>query len=58
MGLRFRRSIKLLPGLRLNLGLGSISFSTGTRGFWFTKGLAANGSLRAFLAPVCSSLNG
>lgn len=32
MGLRFRRSIKLLPGVRLNAGLRDVSLSVGGRG--------------------------
>lgn len=33
MGLRFRRSMTLLPGVRLNFGLHSMSISTGVKGF-------------------------
>lgn len=32
MGFRFRRSIRLLPGVRLNLGLGGVSLSAGVPG--------------------------
>ena len=32
MGFRFRRSVKILPGLRLNLGKKSASVSAGVRG--------------------------
>src|SRR5688572_14729367 len=32
MGLRFRRSLKLLPGLRVSVGLRGASLSTGVRG--------------------------
>lgn len=32
MGIRFRRSIKLAPGLRMNLGLGGLGLSVGPRG--------------------------
>jgi Protein of unknown function (DUF4236) len=38
MGLRFRRSIGLLPGTRLNLGLRSLSLSFGIRGAKYTTG--------------------
>lgn len=38
MGLRFRRSIRLAPGLRLNVGMKSISVSTGIRGLSYTAG--------------------
>jgi hypothetical protein len=33
MGFRFRRSIRLLPGVRLNLSKGTPSISVGPRGF-------------------------
>lgn len=36
MGFRLRRSIKLGPGIRLNLGKKSTSLSFGTRGFHYT----------------------
>jgi hypothetical protein len=39
MGFRFRRSIRLAPGLRLNVGLKS-SVSTGIRGLSYTAGSA------------------
>lgn len=32
MGIRFRRSIKLAPGVRMNLGLGGLGLSVGPRG--------------------------
>jgi hypothetical protein len=32
VGLRLRRSLKLMPGLRLNLGLGGLSLTAGPRG--------------------------
>jgi len=38
MGFRFRRSIKILPGVRLNLGKRSISTSIGIRGVHITLG--------------------
>jgi hypothetical protein len=38
MGLRFRRSWGVLPGVRLNLGLKSGSVSFGTRGLHYTVG--------------------
>ena len=38
MGLRFRRSIRLLPGVRWNFGLKSTSISIGGRGFHYTVG--------------------
>jgi hypothetical protein len=40
MGFRFRRSIRLAPGLRLNVGLNSGSVSTGIRGLSYTAGSA------------------
>lgn len=42
MGLRFRKSIKLLPGVRLNIGLKSASVSIGGRGA--TYNIGARGS--------------
>lgn len=38
MGFRFRRSIKILPGLRLNLSGSGASVSVGPRGFHYTVG--------------------
>ena len=38
MGLRFRRSIRLLPGVRWNFGLKSTSVSFGGRGLRYTVG--------------------
>ena len=42
MGLRFRRSIKLVRGVRLNIGLRRASLSIGGKGF--TYNLGSNGS--------------
>jgi Protein of unknown function (DUF4236) len=38
MALRFRRSIRILPGLRLNLGKRGVSASVGVRGAHITVG--------------------
>jgi hypothetical protein len=38
MGFRFRRTVRLLPGLRLNLSKAGVSASVGTRGAWLTFG--------------------
>jgi hypothetical protein len=38
MGFRFRRSIRLLPGLRLNIGRRGVSVSAGVRGARVTVG--------------------
>ena len=38
MGFRFHRSVRLLPGLRLNLSKSGVSASVGTRGAWLTFG--------------------
>jgi Protein of unknown function (DUF4236) len=38
MGFRFRRSIKLLPGIRLNIGKRGVSTSIGVRGVHVTFG--------------------
>ena len=37
MGFRFRKSIKLFPGVKLNLGKKSASISVGGKGFRHTK---------------------
>ena len=36
--LRFRRSIRIGPGLRVNLSKSGVSTSIGRRGAWFTMG--------------------
>jgi hypothetical protein len=38
MGFRFRRSVKILPGVRINLSKSSASVSLGGRGFHYTMG--------------------
>ena len=38
MGFRFRRSFRLMPGIRINLSKSGVSTSLGTRGAWFTIG--------------------
>jgi uncharacterized protein DUF4236 len=38
MGWRFRRSVKILPGIRLNLSRSGISTSVGVRGAHVTVG--------------------
>jgi hypothetical protein len=38
MGFRFRRRVRILPGVRLNLSRSGISTSIGTRGLWATYG--------------------
>jgi hypothetical protein len=38
MGFRFRRSVKILPGIRLNFGKRSVSTSIGVRGAHVTFG--------------------
>ena len=38
MGLRFRKSVKLIPGVRLNVGLRSASLSVGGRGVTYNIG--------------------
>jgi hypothetical protein len=42
MGLRFRRSWSLVPGIRFNLGLKSGSVSFGTRGLHYTVGTSGS----------------
>ncbi|WP_353002467.1 DUF4236 domain-containing protein [Mesorhizobium sp. M0761] len=38
MGWRFRKSVRLVPGVRLNVGKKGVSVSAGTRGFKTTIG--------------------
>ena len=38
MGFRFHRSVRLFPGLRLNLSRSGVSASVGRRGAWLTLG--------------------
>jgi hypothetical protein len=38
MGFRFRRTMSLLPGIRVNISRSGVSTSIGTRGAWFTIG--------------------
>jgi hypothetical protein len=38
MGFRFRRSIRVLPGVRLNVSKSGVSTSIGSRGAWLTFG--------------------
>jgi hypothetical protein len=38
MGLRFRKSMRIAPGIRVNLGLRSLSVSAGVRGVKYTTG--------------------
>lgn len=38
MGFRFRRSVRLIPGVRLNFSKSGVSTSFGRRGLWFTVG--------------------
>lgn len=38
MGFRFRRSVGILPGIRLNFSKSGASVSLGRRGFWYTIG--------------------
>jgi hypothetical protein len=38
MRFRFRRTVQLFPGLRLNLSKSGVSASVGTRGAWLTFG--------------------
>ena len=39
LGLRFRRTLKIIPGVRLNISLGGPSVSFGPRGLHYTVGL-------------------
>jgi Protein of unknown function (DUF4236) len=59
MGLRFRKSIKLVPGVRLNVGLRRASLSLGGKGFTYNVGTKGSrvtvgipGSGLSYTAPV------
>lgn len=47
MGIRFRRSIKIMPGVKVNLSKRGISTSFGTRGVHYTIG--SNGRRTSFV---------
>lgn len=49
MGFRFRRSLKLFPGLRLNVGLGGLSLSAGRPGAMFN--FSSRGAKATFGIP-------
>ena len=49
MGFRFRRSLKLFPGVRLNVGLGGASLSLGGRGA--TMNVSKRGARNTFGIP-------
>ncbi|MGI8589137.1 MAG: DUF4236 domain-containing protein [Chloroflexia bacterium] len=49
MGWRFRRSVRLLPGLRLNFSKRGLGYSIGRRGFRFSVG--PNGRRTALSIP-------
>ncbi|MHC2535271.1 DUF4236 domain-containing protein [Bradyrhizobium diazoefficiens] len=55
MGLRFRRSIKLIPGVRLNVGLRRSSLSFGGKGFTYNVG--TNGPSRLTVGIPGSGLS-
>jgi len=40
MGLRFRKTFSILPGIKLNIGKKSASVRVGVKGFGFTTGTA------------------
>lgn len=42
MSFRFRRSFKIAPGLRLNVGRKSLSIRAGVKGFGLTSGTAGS----------------
>ncbi|WP_455226445.1 DUF4236 domain-containing protein [Lautropia mirabilis] len=49
MGLRFRKSVKLMPGIRVNFGKNGTSYSIGPRGANINlskKGVYGNASIR------------
>lgn len=55
MGLRFRKSIKLIPGVRLNVGLKRSSLSFGGKGFTYNVG--SNGPSRLTVGIPGSGLS-
>ena len=54
MGWRFRRSIRLFPGIRLNIGKRGVSTSIGVRGGHITVG---HGKIRETVGIPGSGLN-
>jgi len=40
MGLRFRKTFRLAPGVKVNIGSKSVSASFGRQGAWYTTGTA------------------
>jgi uncharacterized protein DUF4236 len=48
MGFRFRRSFRLMPGIRMNVSKSGVSTSFGSRGAWFTVGHAARARRSGF----------
>jgi hypothetical protein len=48
---RFRRSVKLMPGLRLNINTRSASMTVGRRGVHYTKNLRTGLTTRSFGIP-------
>ncbi|MFN3790142.1 DUF4236 domain-containing protein [Massilia sp.] len=53
MGLRFRKSFKLAPGVRLNVGSSGMSWSLGLVARQSALGSAVPISTPAFLVPGC-----
>lgn len=57
MGLRFRKSFKLAPGVRFNIGSKSASVSLGPRGFTYTTGTAGSTVSANLPGPFAYSAN-
>ncbi len=55
MGFRYRRRVRLAPGLRLNLSKSGVGFSIGRRGMWLTK--RADGGRQATVGLPGSGLS-
>ena len=56
VGFRFRRSIKIIPGVRWNLGKRSSSFSVGRRGF--TVNLSKRGARETIVLAIAGPRHG
>jgi hypothetical protein len=57
MQIRFRKRVKILPGIYLNLGTKSASLSAGIKGAWLTKQVAGGKATRGTIGLPGSGLS-
>ncbi len=57
MGLRFRKSVKIAPGIRVNFGKKGSSLSIGGRGATVNISKKGQEQLLEFRAPACLTAN-